>query len=127
MIQVRDTLHIWFANIEGAVSHFHRLLPAIPADFFAGGLRCQRLTDLCGPMYTLPEALSLPAIPTWEDGQQALSARPECGPWCKGLDVIGRGRRARVCARRAGQHRLARSGRDHRAQPFPSAGVEGAC
>jgi len=83
MIQVRDTFHIRFGRIDGAVKHFQRLMEAAPADFFPGGLRYELLTDLSGPMYTLREALHFPSIQAWEDGLQSLFARPEYDAWFK--------------------------------------------
>jgi hypothetical protein len=83
MIQVRDTFRIRFGRIDGAVSHFQRLLAETPMDSFPDVLHYELLTDLSGPMYTLREALHFPSIQHWEDGLQALFARPEYDIWFK--------------------------------------------
>ncbi len=83
MIQVRDTFHIRFGKIDGAAEHFHRLLETMPSGFMPGGTRYELLTDISGPMYTLREALHFPSIQSWEDGLQALFARPEFDEWFK--------------------------------------------
>jgi hypothetical protein len=83
MIQVRDTFHVRFGRVDGAVSHFQRLLVDMPAELFPGGVRHELLTDLSGPMYNLREALHFPSIQAWEDGLQALFARPEYDEWFK--------------------------------------------